>query len=82
MFTLGFKRISSGTLFLRRCERQFVIVNSRVFFAGMGAVPVIGQIWLRATSNVAFDFNDLPSEHLATDLHLFGADICSGETIR
>jgi hypothetical protein len=48
----------------------------------MGALPVIGQIWLRATSNVPFDFNDLPSEHLATDLHLFGADICSGETIR
>jgi len=36
----------------------------------MGAEPVIGQIWLRAASNVPFDFNDLPSKQLATDLQL------------
>jgi hypothetical protein len=71
VFTLGFERIFSETLFLGRCERPFVIVNLTArFFAGMGALPIIGHIWLRAASNVPFDFNDLPSKQLATDLQL------------
>jgi hypothetical protein len=57
-------------------SRNFVFVAANLhlsllavaLFAGMGALPVIGQIPVRATSNGPFDFNDLPSVQLAIDL--------------
>jgi hypothetical protein len=64
---------------------NFVFAASRTaiaVFAGMGALPAIGHVWLRATSNVPFYFNDLPSKQLATDLHLLMRISGSGETIR